>query len=558
MRLASFSVVNYRSITTAHKIQMNNMTVLVGKNNEGKSNILRALTLAMNIMQLYANKPRMLSVTSRYIKTLYTWERDYPLLLQERNPNGYSSVDLSFELVEHELQSIRDLTGIRLNSNLPIRVQINGTEAKIDIPKRGTAAFANTQNKLKIIDFVCKKIDFNFIPAIRTENDSLRVIESLIDDELSTIETSPEYIAATETIDRLQQSVLNHIAAQVVEPLKDFLPTVKDLQIHIQKDQRRAALRRNIEVVVDDGTPTPIQLKGDGIKSLTAIAMLNIPGHNDCVSVIAIEEPESHLHPESARQLFQTISTLSASHQVILTTHSPIFVNREDLKENIIVNQGKATPVKKIKEIRDVLGTHVSDNLVNAENILLVEGEDDKLALDKLLPSLSNQIKRAIQNGTLVIDYLGGAGNLSQKLSFYRNIQCKYHVLLDNDDAGRLANQEATTHGLLDVRSTTLTICNGSPNAELEDCYEKSSYEQVIQETFGVSLNVPEFRNNNKWSDRVANCFRAQGKPWNDKMEKRVKLAVANAISADPTHALNQHKCTSINALVIALESMTR
>lgn len=556
MRLASFSVVNYRSITTAHKIQMNNMTVLVGKNNEGKSNILRALTLAMDIMQLYANNPRMLSVPSRYMKTRYTWERDYPLLLQERNPNGYSSVDLTFELAEHELQSIRDFTGIRLNSNLPIRVQINGNEAKIDIPKRGTPAFADTQNKFKIIDFVCKKIDFNFIPAIRTENDSLRVIESLIDDELSTIETSPEYIVATETIDRLQQGVLNHIAAQVVEPLKDFLPTVRDLQIHIQKDQRRAALRRNIEVVVDDGTPTPIQLKGDGIKSLTAIAMLNIPSHADRVSVIAIEEPESHLHPESARQLFQTISTLSASHQVILTTHSPLFVNREDIKENIIVSQGKATPVKKIKEIRAVLGTHVSDNLVNAENILLVEGEDDKLALDKLLPSLSDQIKRAIQNGTLVIDYLGGAGNLSYKLSFYRSIQCKYHVLLDNDDAGRLANQEATTHGLLDVRSTTLTICNGSPNAELEDCYEKSAYEQVIQESFGVSLNVPEFRNNNKWSDRVANCFRAQGKPWSDAMEKRVKLAVATAISADPTHALNQHKRTSIDALVTALEAM--
>ena len=52
MRLADFSVVNYRSITTARKIKTNNMTVLVGKNNEGKSNILRALTLAMDIMKI--------------------------------------------------------------------------------------------------------------------------------------------------------------------------------------------------------------------------------------------------------------------------------------------------------------------------------------------------------------------------------------------------------------------------------------------------------------------------------------------------------------------------
>ena len=53
MKLSDFSVVNYRSITTARKIKTNNMTVLVGKNNEGKSNILRALTLAMDIMKIY-------------------------------------------------------------------------------------------------------------------------------------------------------------------------------------------------------------------------------------------------------------------------------------------------------------------------------------------------------------------------------------------------------------------------------------------------------------------------------------------------------------------------
>ena len=190
-------------------------------------------------------------------------------------------------------------------------------------------------------------------------------------------------------------------------------------------------MRRNTEIIIDDGTPTPIQQKGDGIKSLTALAILNIPARVDRVSVVAIEEPESHLHPESARQLYDTIMSLSQTHQIVLTTHSPLFVNRTNLKENIIVNDGKATPVKKIKEIRDVLGIHISDNLTNAEHALIVEGEDDKIALEKLLPSMSTKIKRAIQNGTFIIDYIGGAGNLPYKLSFYRNLQCKYHVLLD-------------------------------------------------------------------------------------------------------------------------------
>lgn len=555
MRLSSFSIVNYRSITNARKIQTNNMTVLVGKNNEGKSNILRALTLAMDIMKIYSSDPRSLRLSANYLKarTRYDWNRDYPLSLQERYPNGFSSIELDFELNTADISAIRALTGIRLSGHIPVRVSINHSSVKIDIPKSGTPAFSNVENKLKIIEYVCFKIDFNFIPAVRTEHDALRVVESLIEKQLSTLESNEEYSEAMKTIERLQQRVLNNISAQLVAPLQEFLPSVRDVQIHLKNDQHRPNFRRSAEVVINDGTPTPLQQKGDGIKSLTALAMLNIPTSRDRVSVIAIEEPESHLHPESARQLYETINALSANHQVVLTTHSPLFVNRSNLKENIIVDSGKASPVKKIKDIRDVLGTKVSDNLINAENVLVVEGEDDEIVLRKILPQMSESIKKAIQNGTLIIDYMGGAGNLPYKLSFYRNLQCRYHVLLDNDDEGRRAGQNAESQGLLNTRNTTYTMCNGSPNAEIEDCFEKAAYTEAILSEFGVNLDVAEFRGNKKWSDRVSDCFRSQGKQWNDSMEKRVKLCVAETIPTNPAMALNPHKRSSIDALVVAL-----
>lgn len=557
MKLSDFSVVNYRSITTARKIKTNNMTVLVGKNNEGKSNILRALTLAMDIMKIYSKDPRSLQIAVRpYLKNHYSWEKDYPISLQEKNPNGWSSIDLNFELDEQDILAIRSMTGIRLSGCIPVRVSTNGAAAKIDIPKRGTAAFADADNKKKIIEYVCFKIDFNFIPAVRTEYDALRVVDSLIEKSLETLDTNPDYINAMNKIEELQQGILDGISNQIIEPLQEFLPTVRNVQIHIQNERRRIAMRRNTEIIIDDGTPTPIQQKGDGIKSLTALAILNIPARVDRVSVVAIEEPESHLHPESARQLYDTIMSLSQTHQIVLTTHSPLFVNRTNLKENIIVNDGKATPVKKIKEIRDVLGIHISDNLTNAEHVLIVEGEDDKIALEKLLPSMSTKIKRAIQNGTFIIDYIGGAGNLPYKLSFYRNLQCKYHVLLDNDDAGRHAGREAERQGLLDVRNVTYAICNGSPNAEIEDCYNKAVYENAILNEFGVNINVAEFRGNKKWSDRIAGCFLSQGKLWNDAMEKRVKLVVANEISEEVDTVLNEHKRSSMDALVTSLETL--
>lgn len=157
---------------------------------------------------------------------------------------------------------------------------------------------------------------------------------------------------------------------------------------------------------------------------------------------------------------------------------------------------------------------------------------------------------------TLAMDIMSGTGNLPYKLSFYRNLQCKYHVLLDNDDAGRRAGQDAETQGLLNTRNTTYTMCNGSPNAEFEDCLEKATYVEAVLSEFGVDLNVAEFRGNKKWSDRVAECFKSQGKQWNDTMEKRVKFCVAEALPSDPAVALNQHKRSSIDALVIALNSL--
>lgn len=558
MRLLSFSVVNFRSITNARKIQTNNMTVLVGKNNEGKSNILKALTLAMDILKMYSSDPRSLRLPANYLKNRieYIWSQDYPLSLQERKPNGFSSIELDFELNDNDILAIRGLTGIRLSGHIPVRVSINHSSVKIDIPKRGTSAFSNVENKLRIIEYVCAKIDFNFIPAIRTEYDALRVVEGLIEKRLSTLQTNQAYIEAQNRIEHLQQDVLDGIAAQLINPLQEFLPTVENVQIRLQKNQRKSMLRRKAEVIIDDGTPTLLEQKGDGVKSLTALAMLNIPASHNRVSIIAIEEPESHLHPESARQLHETITALSANHQVVLTTHSPLFVNRSNLKENIIVDSGKATPVKKVKEIREILGTKVSDNLVNAENVLVVEGENDKIILEKILPQMSENIKGAIKNGTLIIDSMSGVGNLPHKLSFYRNLQCKYHVLLDNDEAGRRAGNEAENQGLLTVRNITYTICNGSPEAELEDCLRKEAYASAIQSEFGVDLNVAEFRSNRKWSDRVGECFRSQGKQWTDTMEKRVKFCVADALSIHPVEVLNQHKKSSIDALVTALNAL--
>lgn len=83
---SKFSVTNYRSITKAHKINLQNITVLVGRNNEGKSNILMALNVAMETMMQHANHANV-------HEHLYEWKRDFPVQLQQRKNNLDSILD---------------------------------------------------------------------------------------------------------------------------------------------------------------------------------------------------------------------------------------------------------------------------------------------------------------------------------------------------------------------------------------------------------------------------------------------------------------------------------
>ena len=85
IRLVSLTVENFRSITAARSIPISNLTTLVGPNNEGKSNILRALVVAMNLLIARRDLVRRLPYRrSRRNQAVgrYDWTRDFPLKLQ--------------------------------------------------------------------------------------------------------------------------------------------------------------------------------------------------------------------------------------------------------------------------------------------------------------------------------------------------------------------------------------------------------------------------------------------------------------------------------------------
>ena len=550
MQLVNFSVTNYRSITKAHKINLQNITVLVGRNNEGKSNILMALNVAMETMMQHANHANV-------HERLYDWQRDFPVQLQQRKNNLDSNFRLNFRLNHDENTEFFRTTGIRSNEDIPIELKYGqDNRAKITVPKKGSSSFNDKSEK--VTAFICERIAINYIQAVRTEDMAMDVIHRLISTELSKLYDNEEYKSAEQTIYNLQEAVYNDIANRILAPLQEFLPQLTNVEI---KSRGRRLVwrgfRNDVDVILNDGTPTSILYKGDGIKSLVSLAILKESKNEIGASIIAIEEPESHLHPEAIHSLVNVINGISENHQVIITTHNPLFVQRNNISNNIIVDHGTAKPAKNIKEIRELLGVLPEDNLINASHVLVVEGEDDKIALNKILSSLSPTIKDALIKNKLVIQPLAGATNLNYELSRLRSYVCRYFVFLDADEAGYDAAEKAIEKGLLSESDVKYSICNGNNTAEFEDCLKKDFYIEAIRNKFSVDLGVTSFRNSKKWSDRVKTVFLSQGQRWTDAVEKKVKMEVTKLIPVeDADSVLDEHKRGSIDALVNALENM--
>lgn len=556
MKLVNFSVTNYRSITSAHKIALQNTTVLIGKNNEGKSNILKSLQLVMSILQEHASEGLR---ASRFRENLYEWKRDFPIQLQLGKGVKQTIFKLEFLLDEDEIAEFKKDIGANLNGSLPLEVRIGKENlATIKLIKRGKGTKSLSVKSAKIARFIASRIYFNYIPAVRTDEEAIKLIGNMLSQELRSLEKEVAYQEALDTIKRLQEPILNNLALRVQTPLKEFIPSIKSVKIEIFDSVRRTALRSEFNVVIDDGTPTNIEYKGDGIKSLAALGLLKSQSFKGRASILAIEEPESHLHPSAIHQVNEIIRSISQDSQVIISTHNPLFVDRDILKANVIVSDGKATPAKNISSIRDLLGIKASDNLTHASYALVVEGEEDQICMKAILPTLSEKIGKAIKNNLLIIEPIGGAGNLTYKLSLLKNSLCVTHTLLDDDNAGKTGYEKAEKDSLISISSCTFTKCEGFTEAEFEDCLSLDVYKNIVFEEFGVDLSSSKFRGSEKWSDRLRKVFLDQGKPWNDSVLIRVKYKVAHAVSSNPKNSLHDNKRNSIDALIVALEKMIK
>lgn len=562
MKLIIFSITNFRSITNAHKINLEDITVLLGKNNEGKSNIIKALSIGMNIISNPTYERHILRKSYYIIEDeCYFWKRDFPISYQNRNRGLETIFKFEFELSEQEIREFKASVNSRINGTLEIQIKIgNDNRPKFSVPKRGNKSLEKKVDKIR--EFVSKRIIFNYIPAIRTEEDGINIIRANLSKELAVIEEKEEYKKALKTINDLQQEILDGISQKIKKSLIGFIPTIKNVQLHIAEESRVRALRRDVEVIIDDGTPTKIEYKGDGIKSLVSMGILTDRYNTSESSIIAIDEPEFHLHPGAISELNKVIRNLKKGSQVIITTHNPQFTDVDNLKNNIIVDKGKAIPCKNIQEIREVLGIKIYDYLYNIRYVLIVEGENDKKILEKILKQKSSGIQKLLDNGEMVIHSLSGASKLESYLNYLKENVCKYYIFLDNDEEGIAAVEKSKKSKLLEENEYNLVSYIGMKKVEIEDIIKKDLYISRIQNEMGINIDKTKINSmKNKWSDKMKNIYEQQGKIWNDEVEFKMKNIVSSLVEeyrGDIDNIIVSNSMDSINLLIHNIEQANK
>lgn len=529
MRLESFQVNYFRSIKNSEPILLNQKTIIVGKNNEGKSNYLKALNIALSILldrrrvEFFIRRKRFLSDDS-----IFNWERDYPVNLQNKKKQPNTKFFLTFNLTNDDIENIKSLINIELKSNLIIEIEINKDDISLNIyhiPK-------NIRKKLKepqidkVCEYITKEINFTYIPAIRTEKASLNIIESLISKKLDTLEEDEDYNKAKDIIKSKQSELLVKLSHELVDKLHTFVPELKDVQLSAEYESRHSyGSRSDYKFIVDDGSPTEISYKGDGFKSLVTLALLHDKGQSNKSNIIAIEEPEAHLHSGAIHKLKNILEDIYNNNQIILTTHNQVFIDREVISNNIIVDDGKIKKVKDIKQLRNILGVELSDNLTSCERILLVEGSTDAKLLLNLLPLLNPEIKDKIKKGQLIITSVGGAKYLIQYVNFYKNVLCDVIILTDCDKEGHDVQDKIISEHILETKSMFFVDNVNYPNknSELENII-KPNYVEHFMLNHLPEFNIVEYQKSKlKWSDEIKKQYQQNGHSFNEEVEAKLK-----------------------------------
>jgi predicted ATPase len=322
---------NYKSIQNCD-VALGPLTFLVGPNSAGKSNFVEALRflsygLSTSLEQALDNRSGFRSILHRSVGKEACVSIRVFFRLDDGRTGSYlfeieESPDGGVSVVREEC-SVQSALGTdwfkvfdgRVTSNQGLTPAASAGKLYL-VNASGLAAFESVHRALSGI------LVYNPIP------DVLRGIKPAKGTGL--LNRSSDNLA--ETIYRLKSSAPERLA-RVTDYLRRISPSV--LSFDTNTADANYYLRFDLEGAGEGGERFSTQNISDGtLRALAVLVALFQKGDRHPLTLIGLEEPEAGLHPAAASVLFDSLMEASQFHQVVVTSHSPDLLDREDIPED--------------------------------------------------------------------------------------------------------------------------------------------------------------------------------------------------------------------------------
>lgn len=387
------------------------INVLIGSNNSGKSTLAQAIHFSIAIFQSIQLAGRWgaqdsVSVSLSPDQLLYSPCRDLYALGHRERLKGNRAIDISMILKDGQKVSLSIQKGRNSNiaiavDNVPVANELSSLETPYTIYSPGLAGIARQENYLS---------DGVLLRTI-ARGDANLVFRNVL----------------------LRLFGVDNTAAW-----KDFLSDLREIfpETSICVDFQHET-DEFVDVYVDsDSEKLPIELAGTGVlQSMQILAYV----HYFHPSVIILDEPDSHLHPNNQRLLCELLQNVAEERntQVILTTHSRHVVDALSGQAAFLwVRNGTVEPIAMDQNhdlaiLLDIGALDVKEMLsqVSAKCIVLTE-DARKRGLEVLLKASSFPMKN-----TLVLAYHGctSPNNLRPLLQLIRGSNTKATIVVHRD-----------------------------------------------------------------------------------------------------------------------------
>ncbi|WP_020578324.1 ATP-dependent nuclease [Actinopolymorpha alba] len=429
MRLTRLAIRNHSRLSDK-ELEVREHLVLVGPNDVGKSLLLRCIDLLLGA-----------STAQLYNRIAYEDLADptVPLAI-EGDLKGFVASDKV--LFPDELTVDPETNELTLTISLEATFDTNRT---LSVDRRAATAGTGRQLSVKQVE----ALGWNLLGATAMARDLRAGRRTPLDEILKLVDLGTEKDDFKKLIDKIEERLqLSKTLGKLREDLARQLS--KALPVEVNNDELTFAtgaladgdvladVRLN---VVKDGKTKHISEQSDGIRALYALAMYDLvsAGRN----MVAVDEPEIHLHPTSQRSLARLLQ--AGPNQKFLATHSPDIVSAFSPECIVSVrpggglvqpNAGFLTADEKL-----VVRWWVRDKLepLTANQVVAVEGVSDRIIVEKVADLTSRNLDRL---GVSLIE-TDGAGDMPAIVTLFgpTGFDIPLALLIDEDARDKTAKK---------------------------------------------------------------------------------------------------------------------